>query len=97
MPFGLEEKIAVKTHGDMNSGLTEFEEFLKPALAEDCGQANVEVYYHAYKACVEVLVHNERILTGREFSILILRRLISSCVIVNYRTIFSQGEITKLR
>ena len=48
----------------MNSGLTEFEEFLKPALAEYCGQANVEVYYHAYKACVEVLIHNERILTG---------------------------------
>ena len=91
MPFGLEEKIAVKTHGDMNSGLTEFEEFLKQALAEVCGQANVEVYYHGYKACVEVLIISY---TTKGFSqgvsILILRRLISFCVIVNYRTIFSQ-------
>ena len=55
---------------NMNNGFTEFEEFLRPALAAECGQANVEVYFNAYKACVEVLINNERILTGHEYTYL---------------------------
>ena len=42
----------------------EFETFLKSELAVNCGQINVEVYYNAIKACVEVIIHNQKISTG---------------------------------
>ena len=48
----------------MQNELIEFETFLKSELAVNCGQTNVEVYYNAIKACVEVIIHNQKISTG---------------------------------
>ena len=48
----------------MQNELIEFETFLKSELAVNCGQINVEVYYNAIKACVEVIKHNQKISTG---------------------------------
>ena len=48
----------------MQNELIEFETFLKSELAVNCGQTNVEVYYNAIKACVEVIIHNQKIYTG---------------------------------
>ena len=50
----------------MQNELIEFETFLKSELAVNCGQTNVDVYYNAIKACVEVIIHNQRISTGRQ-------------------------------
>ena len=50
----------------MQNELIEFEFFFKSQLADYCGQTNVEVYYNAIKACVDVIIHNQRISTGRQ-------------------------------
>ena len=50
----------------MQNELIEFETFLKSELAVNCGQTNVDIYFNAIKACVEVIIHNQRISTGRQ-------------------------------
>ena len=49
-----------------NNELIEFEFCLKSALINNCGRINVQVYYNAIKACVEVIIHNTKISTGRD-------------------------------
>ena len=48
----------------MQNELIEFEAFFKSELAVNCGRTNVEVYYNAIKACVEVIIHKQKISTG---------------------------------
>ena len=52
----------------MENELIEFETFLKPQLAVHCGRINVEAYYNAIKASVEVLIHNQRISSATELT-----------------------------